>query len=134
MSEADRVLMQEIFDKNPELSPFGFGVFESRPGNPGYEQKLAEERAGVFDRGVEQFRNIRVWLRQYDKTRSLNRGVGSSYWLKHQAEHEAGYSANGIFIAAAIAEGFTVKRIVSEFGMPTPNAWINISKRKRKVV
>ena len=39
------------------------------------------------------------------------------------AEDEIGYSANGCFIAAAIAEGFAVRRTDYD----SPNAWFNIS-------
>jgi hypothetical protein len=38
------------------------------------------------------------------------------------AEHDIGYVTNGVFIAAAIAEGFSVRRINN-----TPNAMFNIS-------
>jgi hypothetical protein len=64
----------------------------------------------------------RGWLSQFAKIRALNRR-GTSYGLKHWAEDDIGYVTNGVFIAAAIAEGFTVHCV--EFG--SPNAWFNIS-------
>ena len=39
------------------------------------------------------------------------------------AEREIGYITNGVFIAAAIAEGFVVRRVKG-----TPNARIGISR------
>jgi hypothetical protein len=48
---------------------------------------------------------------------------GTSYGLKHVAEEEICYMPNGIFIAAAIAEGFRVKRV----SYASPNAQFNIS-------
>jgi len=47
---------------------------------------------------------------------------GGSHGLKHVAEKNVGYITNGVFIAAAIAEGFRAVRIGE-----TPNAWFNIS-------
>jgi hypothetical protein len=47
---------------------------------------------------------------------------GTSYGLKHIAEHDMGYCTNGVFIAAAIAEGFRVRREGR-----SPNAVFNIS-------
>jgi hypothetical protein len=35
---------------------------------------------------------------------------GTSYGLKHWAEDSIGNVTNGVFIAAAIVEGFTVRR------------------------
>jgi hypothetical protein len=49
---------------------------------------------------------------------------GTSYGLKHIAVEEIGYITNGVFIAAAIAEGFRVVRIDD-----SPNALLNISSK-----
>jgi hypothetical protein len=61
-------------------------------------------------------------LAQFSKIKALNRR-GTSYGLKHCAEDDIGYLTNGVFIAAAIAEGFTVRRSQPN----SPNAWLNIS-------
>jgi hypothetical protein len=63
----------------------------------------------------------RAWLRQHNKLKTINKS-GTSYGLKHSAEHDIGYITNGVFIAAAVAEGFRVVRVGD-----TPNAWLNIS-------
>ena len=74
------------------------------------QAKFAEERAALFEpRSLDQFDKARKWLRQFRKLSSLNRR-GTSYGLKHVAEPEIGYVTNGVFIAAAIAEGFTIAR------------------------
>jgi hypothetical protein len=69
----------------------------------------------------------RVWLRQFNKTKTLNKRSGTSYGLKHVAEEDIGYITNGVFIAAAIAEGFRVKRCSDN----SPNGRLNISKAAR---
>jgi hypothetical protein len=73
-------------------------------------------------RSLAQFMAARGWLRQFSKIKALNRR-GTSYGLKHCAEDDIGYLTNGVFIAAAIAEGFTVRRSQPN----SPNAWLNIS-------
>jgi hypothetical protein len=70
-------------------------------------------------RSLAQFMAARGWLRRFSKIRALNRR-GTSYGLKHCAEDDIGYVTNGVFIAAAITEGFNVRRV-------GPNAWFNIS-------
>jgi hypothetical protein len=117
--------MVKVLAREPELNDFGFGVFDPR-------SKTPEERAVVFRRDREfirdpsslaQFTAARAWLNRFDKLKALNKR-GSSYGLKHVAEHDIGYLTNGVFIAAAIAEGFIVQRIGD-----SPNAWFNISTK-----
>ena len=62
-------------------------------------------------------------MRQFAKTKAFS-DKGTSYRLKHVAERDIGYTTNGVFIAAAIAEGFAVRQYPD-----TPNAEINISAK-----
>ena len=71
---------------------------------------------------LDKFVAGRRWRRRFKKTKRP-RGYGTSYGLKHVAEREIGYITNGVFIAAAIAEGFVVRRVKG-----TPNARIGISR------
>jgi hypothetical protein len=73
-------------------------------------------------RSLAQFMAARGWLRQFSKIKAPNK-CGTSYGLKHCAEDDIGYTTNGCFIAAAIAEGFAVRRTDYD----SPNAWFNIS-------
>lgn len=70
---------------------------------------------------IGQFTLARSWLATKKKTTGITKR-GTSYGLKHVAEHDIGYVTNGIFIAAAIAEGFQVQRAGG-----SPSAWFNIS-------
>jgi hypothetical protein len=127
-SAESRATIQMIAELNPELCDFGFGVYDDK--NLDQEQrseKLANDRARMFeDRSIEQFDLARGWLRPWAKTKQVNRGAGSSYGLKHRAQRDIGYVTNGVFIAAAYAEGFEVRRI--ENG---PNALFNISTKAK---
>jgi hypothetical protein len=115
--------MDRVLEREPQLGDFGFGVFA----------KTREERAADLlrnrdlirePRSLAQFMAARGWLSQFGKIKALNRR-GTSYGLKHCAEDDVGYATNGVFIAAAIAEGFTVRR-AGAYG-DSPNAWCNIS-------
>jgi hypothetical protein len=73
-------------------------------------------------RSLARLTTARGWLRRFGKLKSVNKS-GTSYGLKHMAEDDIGYVTNGVFIAVAIAEGFTVRR--ADFD--SANAWFNIS-------
>jgi len=54
----------------------------------------------------------RQFIRKVGRRRkTINRKLGTSYGLKHQAERHMGvYISNGAFIAAAYLEGYAMKR------------------------
>jgi hypothetical protein len=116
-------VMKNILAEHPDLGNFGFGVFDSRHKTASQrEAELAEEREVICQpRSLVAFIETRKWLRGKTKINKLNK-KGSSYGLKHVVEREIGYITNGVFIAAAIAEDFNVKRIAD-----SPDAWLNIS-------
>jgi hypothetical protein len=118
--------MDRVLEREPLLGDFGFGVWDPRSKTP--EERAADLRLNREyirePRSLAQFMAARGWLRQFRKIKALNRR-GTSYGLKHDAEDDIGYVTNGCFIAAAIAEGFTVRR-AGAYG-DSPNAWFNIS-------
>jgi hypothetical protein len=117
--------MVKVLEIEPQLGDFGFGV--SFPSGKTPEERIADlerNRASICEpRSLAQFMAARRWLRQFIKTKALS-DKGSSYGLKHVAERDIGYLTNGVFIAAAIAEGFKVRRI-----RDTANAQIAISAK-----
>lgn len=117
--------MAAVLEREPQLSDFGFGVFDPRSKTSAERAaELSRKRDSIREpRSLASFTAARRWLNQFGKIKAINKR-GSSYGLKHVAEHDIGYIANGVFIAAAIAEGFTVQR--AEGG---PNAWLNISSK-----
>jgi hypothetical protein len=121
-------IMKLVLDQLPQLGDFGFGVYDARTKTPAERNaELQHQREQIKEpRSIAQFLAARRWLQQFRKLKSLNKR-GSSYGLKHRAEHSIGYITNGVFIAAACAEGFQVVRI--ENG---PNAWLNISSEAWK--
>jgi hypothetical protein len=112
-----------ILASEPELGSFGFGVYDASNKPPQQRaEELQRDRAAILDEyHIHQFIVAREWLSQFPKTKAPNK-TGTSYDLKHVPEDEIGYVSNGAFIAAAIAAGFTVRRIGD-----SPNAWLNIS-------
>jgi len=75
---------------------------------------------------LKQFERALEFLQQCVHGKSVWKGATSYTW-KHLAErlrNDSGYNiSNGIFIAAAIHLGFTIKRIPN-----SPNCFLNISK------
>jgi hypothetical protein len=110
--------MEEIMAAYPELSDFGFGVFDPRRKTP--EQRsaeLAKDRLDLLhDRSLDGFASEKLAL-QVSENQSDEPGG-----LQHVAGDEIGYTTNGVFIAAAIAEGFRVQR-------EGPNALFNMSTK-----
>jgi hypothetical protein len=115
--------MDLVLEREPLLSDNGFKQLRGRRPLAEHEAQFLKWREDMREpKSLAQFMAARGWLRQFSKIKALNRR-GTSYGLKHCAEDNIGYVTNGVFIAAAIAEGFTVRR--AEFG--SPNAWFNIS-------
>jgi len=117
--------MAGILEREPQLGDFGFGVFEPRSKTPDERAAdLLRNREQIREpRSLAQFMAARQWLSRFAKIKAVNK-CGSSYGLKHIAERKIGYVTNGVFIAAAIAEGFATQR--ANYG---PNAWLNISTK-----
>jgi hypothetical protein len=114
--------MERILEQEPQLSDFGFGLADFYKTREEAAAKFREDREHIRDpRSLAEFAAARGWLRQFAKLKTFNKR-GSSYALKHIAERDIGYVSNGAFIAAAIAEGFSVQRVGN-----SPNAWFNSS-------
>jgi hypothetical protein len=127
--------MEGVLNAEPRLNDYGFGVHDD-------PSKTPDELMTMFQKyrddirepcSLAQFMAARGWLRQFPKTKQLNKRAGS-YSLKHVAEHDIGYVTNGVFIAAAIAEGFMVRRIWRWDDTDNPNAWFNISRTAWRAV
>ena len=103
-----RGAMTAVLAAHPQLGANGFGDLH--------------ERACMLDAyHLAEFVAARRWLSQWKKLKQANRR-GTSYGLKNVAECEVGYLCNGVFIAAAIAEGFKPTRVGDG-----PNAFLNIA-------
>jgi hypothetical protein len=103
--------MDRILEQEPQLNANGYGTRDGCRKSIRAPDSLA------------QFIAARRWLRRFDKRKTLYQH-GTSYGLKHVAEGTIGYVTNGVFIAAAIAEGFRVRRAGDG-----PNALLNIAAR-----
>jgi hypothetical protein len=115
--------MDRVLEHEPLLSDNGFKQLRGRRSQAEHEAQFIQWREDMrTPRSLGQLMAARGWLRRFGKIRALNRR-GTSYGLKHCAEDDIGYVTNGCFIAAAIAEGFNVRRVESG----SPNAWFNIS-------
>jgi hypothetical protein len=126
-------LIEKVMKNYPELTVGGYGTFDNQrrdwiqaEGNPA---KHAEDRANMLTVGsIEAFQKSCEWLQKVEKIKNPNTRIGSSYTLKHKVEAffkaEGVYVPNGMFIAAAIANGFVIKRPLN-----SPNVFINVSTK-----
>ena len=87
--------------------------------------KMAEHSAELR-RSEAAFDAACVWIREHLPPTPRSRGYYSSYYLKHVAEVEIGYLANGLFIAAMIHYGHRFRQP----GRGNPNAYFPLHKRK----
>ena len=71
--------MRDITERYPELSDFGFGVYDPRSKTEHQRKaELAANREMLFDpQSLEQFDLIRGWLRQWAKTKDVNKRAGT---------------------------------------------------------
>lgn len=124
--------IERALEKFPQLTDYGFGVYEvGHLSEAERDDQFRRDRADMFHpRSINSFVRARRWLEKQPRTKNVNDLAGSSYGLKHVAEPEIGYVSNGVFIAAAIAAGFTVERC-SNGRFRSPNAFFNISARVR---
>jgi hypothetical protein len=115
--------MRRVQAEWPTLDGSGFG--DCKGAREWYdENQQRAERAGMLTPdALGAFLAARAWLRQFPKT---GEQLVRSAWLKHAVEREVGYIANGTCIAAAVAEGFEIKRERLARKL-TPNALIDIS-------
>jgi len=105
--------MMRVLERQPLLGASGFEPSADLERN---RQEIRSPKC------LAAFLATRIWLHQFRKIKTFNK-TGTSYGLKHAAECDIGYITNGVFIAAAVAEGFQVSQVRS-----TRNALINISK------
>jgi hypothetical protein len=119
--ESERELVI-LMDREPTLNMFGFGLGDFAKTREEREKNMIEWRSELRAGGrVEQ---LRTWIvDNIDSRKTINQWAGS-YGLKHLAEEEIGYVANGEFIAAAILEGYPYRR--DGYG---PNATFGMSER-----
>jgi hypothetical protein len=123
--EQAEIDMRRVQAEWPTLGACGFGDCKAARRQHDESERRADRAGMLTPDALGAFLAARAWLRRFPKT---GRPLVRSAWLKHAVERETGYIANGTCIAAAIAEGFEVKR-ERQARMLTPNALIDISER-----
>ncbi len=117
-----RVGLRQAMDHESILTMTGYGIaWRYYTTNAEAIAASIQLRAELLDDwSADQFELASLYLSQLEPRKSLNRDY-STYNLKHQAErlsrergiatHLGNYVCNGVFIAAALSAGFTVRRI-----------------------
>lgn len=116
MNPENLALLEAVMEAHPLLTHFGYGEYDNAC------KATPENRARLLS-AVDEIQAARAWLSTQTPRLTLNHRR-SSYGLKHIASKATRcYIANGSFIAAALMDGWIVKRIPK-----TPNARINLSE------
>lgn len=117
-----RLAIRRIMDTDTELTAAGYGIAWSHyPTVAEQREAFSKQRAELLDDwSADQFELALKYLARLDRRKSSNRDY-TTYNLKHQAErlsrdrglftHLGNYVSNGVFIVAALAAGFQVRRI-----------------------
>lgn len=125
-----RTAVAAVMEREPDLGTGGFQTWDGRRSVRENAEDFRANRAEMLEaHSVEEFARAVAFLETKEQARTMNRR-GTSYGYKHQAERfhreqqpaANAYVANGMFIAAALHLGFTVKRDGAG-----PNAFINIA-------
>lgn len=133
-----RTVLEPVVEANHGITTHGYGIPDRYSFTDGYRDEFDRSRDQFFeDSYCDQFELALVMLQVADKRKSLNRDY-TSYGLKHTAEQISrkygfrkdlkDYVSNGVFIAAAMYEGFEVRQI--RWG--SLNAFLNISTKSVK--
>lgn len=132
-----RAHIQAVLDREPDLSANGYRIFDPRLSFAEDNARFKESRSSMVDaHQVGQFMRAVAFLETKQKSRTVPRSM-TSYSYKHQAERfhrdvdpdSDVYVANGLFIAAALHLGFTIRRQRN-----SPNVFINIAKEPKRRV
>lgn len=128
----ERAAIEAVMTKEPNLTHFGFGVFDSHKKTPEVRKsELAEGRQSMLTaHAVDEFMRACEYLARRGKRATISKS-GTSYGLKHAAEryhrnkdgNGDNYIANGMLIAAAVHLGFKVRPV-------GPNAYLNIAAER----
>lgn len=129
----ERTAIEAVLAREPDLSANGFRTYDRRRSTQENADSFLASRSKMLEGPyLAQFARAVGYLGTLEKSKTVSRKA-TSYGYKHDAErfHEAvdpdgnPYVANGMFIAAALHLGFTVKR-----DGQSPNAFINIAAPK----
>ncbi|MHB8286061.1 MAG: hypothetical protein ACYDD1_15485 [Caulobacteraceae bacterium] len=129
-----RSAIAAVMEREPALCANGLRSYDRRQTPQQNAKAFADSRDKMLgSHYVAQFVRAVEFLEAQEKSTRVNRDR-TSYGYKHLAEHfhkerapgEDPYVANGMFIAAAVHLGFTIKRDHDN----SPNVFINIAKPK----
>jgi len=102
----DELQLAAVMHRLPSLCSNGIATSDHWRLPPEEANHRLEADRTELRRSIEDIRKTREWLRKnVVKIKTITTDV-TSYGLKHLAEEDIGYITNGVFIAAAIIEGY----------------------------
>ena len=119
---ASLLSLQAVMEQQPQLTSFGFGVFEGWRKTAGQRREELEQARDELFRSEDRVLRVRDWL--LANITPIKTPTLDSYRMKHVAERAIGeYVTNGDLIAAALMAGYPMSRPHG------PNAEFGMSKR-----
>jgi hypothetical protein len=119
---ASLLSLQAVMEQQPQLTSFGFGVFEERRKTAGQRREELEQGRDELLGSEDRVLRVRDWL--LANIAPIKTPTMGSYRMKHVAERAIGeYVTNGDLIAAALMAGYPMSRPHG------PNAEFGMSKR-----
>lgn len=118
--------MIRILKFHPDLTYGGFVIGDYRKiGREERDAETARERDKMLTPdSLDQFKRCYDWLARQPRTRKVHPKSGNSYCLKEEVEQDGQHVSSGMFIAAAIACGYTI----AQAGYNSRHAWLNIGQ------
>lgn len=114
--------LQAVMEQQPQLTSFGFGVFEERRKTAGQRREELDQGRDELFRSEDRVLRVRDWL--LANISPIKTPTLGSYRMKHVVERAIGeYVTNGDLIAAALMAGYPMSRPHG------PNAEFGMSKR-----
>lgn len=119
---ASLLSLRAVMEQQPQLTSFGFGVFEGQRKTAGQRREELEQRRDELFRSEDRVLRVRDWL--LANIAPIKTPTVGSYHMKHVVERAIGeYVTNGDLIAAALMAGYPMSRPHG------PNADFGMSKR-----
>lgn len=121
--------LEEVMEQHPLLNHAGYGCGR---GDKRGAAEVAMDRSRLL-LATDEFERAVEWIAaNLEPTKNIDHDGPSSYGMKHIAEPECGYIANGPWIAAMLACGYRAGPSGHPFFNPSFDARLTAAARRRQ--
>jgi hypothetical protein len=116
--------LESVLKKYEDLIDVGFTNPKRGESDVAYKARIVDGRLTLI-RSFGEIEAAITWIELHLEMSPKICRISHSYGLKHYAEKEAGYTSNGVFIAAMLMCEYECERCSPD----SPNAFFNISPK-----